>query len=110
MLEKSIYLNLVGGLDQIDLTKLLYAMHEFTTSILRCLIFQDRIFNIQSLKFLSYSVLLLASSYSAWIQNFLTLKAQGYLKLGDGERALRACKAPSGHCGSLGMSWGCQFV
>ena len=43
MLEKSIYLNLVGGLDQIDLTTLLYAMHLFATSILRCLIFQDRI-------------------------------------------------------------------
>ena len=42
VLEKSIYLNLVGGLDQIDLTNLLYAMHLVTTSILRCLIFQHR--------------------------------------------------------------------
>jgi hypothetical protein len=82
-------------------------IHYFHTAMLNI---SRQNFNIQSLKFLSYSVLLLASSYSAWIQNFLTLKAQGYLKLGDGERALRACKAPSGHCGSLGMSWGCQSV
>lgn len=31
MLEKSIYLNLVGSLDQVDPTKLLYAMHLFTS-------------------------------------------------------------------------------